>query len=269
VKSVTPLPAATVVLMRDDPAGDATPQVLLVERHRDSSVGPGAFVFPGGVLEPGDSHPRALRLSPRLTPAQAALRLGEDVPPETALGLFNAAIRETFEETRVLLARSASGAPVAADALAEESLQRAREALHGRKLDFYEWVAGLGLALATEDLIYYAHWITPEGIRERFSARFFLVAVPGEVRVETDRREVTGHSWLAPAEALARYEGGALRLMPPTVRNLELLAQFPSTGEALVHLKRRAAPTIRPRLILNADGTRTLVYPWDPAYEQP
>jgi len=259
---VEPLPAATVVLMRDRPAG--RPEVLLVQRDRAARAGPGAYVFPGGVVEPQDRSPAAARLSPGLTPEQAQARLGTAAAPAAALGYFVAAIRETFEEALVLLAAPRAGAPAALPARAD--LMQARERMHAQELDFVEWIAAQELELATGELVYFAHWITPEAIAERFSACFFLMRAPAAVEVEPDRREVLQHRWLEPAQAIAMRRQGDIHLMEPTVRNLELLAAFATTEEALRELNRREVRAILPKLSVRDDGSRTLIYPWDADY---
>ena len=261
----TPLPAATVVLMRDRSRG--RPEVLLVQRDRAARAGPGAYVFPGGVVEPQDGSPAALRLSPALSPGQAQARLGLPVgaePPGTGLAYYVAAIRETFEEALVLLAEpSAEGAGALPP---HAALLEARERMHAGALRFVDWAAAAGLRLLTRRLVYFAHWITPEAIAERFSARFFLIRAPEGAAVEPDRREVLQHRWLQPAEAIALRRQGDIHLMEPTVRNLELLGAFASTEEALRELNLRAVQAILPKLKVHPDGSRTLVYPWDDDY---
>jgi 8-oxo-dGTP pyrophosphatase MutT (NUDIX family) len=282
-----PRPAATVVLMRDRAGGAGRrgrPEVLLVERHGASAFGAGAYVFPGGIVEPGDGGPEAARLSPGLTPAQAAARMPDLADPHAALGHFVAAIRETFEEALVLLAEAPEGAqaaPAPEGAQAAPAPERAQAALpstaeleavrarlHAGTAEFVPWLAQQGLRLATQRLVYFAHWITPEGVPLRFSARFFLVRAPEGAEVVPDRQEVLQHRWLEPAEAIAMRARGAIHLMDPTVRNLELLGRFASTEEAVRELGRREVRAIQPKLRRNADGTRRILYPWDPDYGQ-
>lgn len=263
---VTPKPAATAVLMRDRPGGG--PEVLLVQRHGASAFGPGAYVFPGGVLEAADQGPAAERLSPGITAAQAAARMPDAQSPAEALGFHVAALRETFEESLVLLAEPALD--IAAAALPDRpALEEARARMLAGELGFLDWLADEELVLVTRQMVYFAHWVTPEGLPLRFAARFFLIAVPEAVEVVPDGEEVLGHRWLAPAEAIEMKRQGAIHLMDPTVRNLELLGTFASTADALAALGRRTVPTIRPQLRMNADGSRTLIYPWDDAYQPP
>lgn len=238
----------------------------MVERHRASSFGAGAYVFPGGMVEPQDYAPAALALCNGLSPAAAGARLLGAESPEQALGAYVAAIRETFEESLVLLAEGSPGRAAALPERAELEAIRAR--LHAGELDFAAWLGGLGLRLSTQRLVYFAHWITPEVVPQRFSARFFLIEAPPGADAVADQQEVLQHRWLQPAEAIALRERGAIHLMDPTVRNLELLGRFASTAEALHELNGRPVQTIQPKLTLHADGSRTVIYPWDPEYDQ-
>jgi 8-oxo-dGTP pyrophosphatase MutT (NUDIX family) len=89
-----PVPAATVMVLRDAPGGL---QVLLMRRHAQSGVLGGVHVFPGGKLDAADhtAPPAALALAPEHLP-QALAEPGLDAA--TAVALFMAAVRETFEE---------------------------------------------------------------------------------------------------------------------------------------------------------------------------
>jgi 8-oxo-dGTP pyrophosphatase MutT (NUDIX family) len=259
-----PKPAASLVLMRDGADG-GRPQVLLLERDREATVGPGAFVFPGGVVESQDLSPAAAALSPRLSPAQALTRLGDAASAAAALGYYVAAIRETFEEALLLIAAPRAAADAAP---APAQLEAVRSRLLAGELSFLDWARSMGLELATAGLVYFAHWITPEAVPQRFTARFFVAEAPPGAPVLPDGREVRSHRWLEPAQAIALRRQGAIHLMDPTVRNLEVLGAFASTAEALRELNRREVRAILPKLTLHDDGTRTLLYPWDAEYER-
>lgn len=260
--AAVPKPAASLVLMRDGARG-GPPQVLLLERDRDATVGAGAFVFPGGVVEPQDCTPAAARLSPRLSPDQAQAVLHDVDAPAEALGYYIAAIRETFEESLLLL--GGNGTPGSAPQGAALEAERAR--LLAGEGDFAAWAEAAGLELATERLVYFAHWITPVVVPQRFTARFFLAEAPGDARVVADGQEIRSHRWIEPAQAIALRRQGAIHMMDPTVRNLEVLAAFASTAEAMRELNRREVRAILPKLTLHEDGSRTIVFPWDADYE--
>src|SRR5262245_64178292 len=116
---VEPVPAATVMLLRDTAAG---PEVLMLERHAKSEFLPDAYVFPGGRVDDED-HALGARVA-GLSSAQASAAL-RTVPAERALGYFVAAIRETFEESGLLLDRR-SGESVLLDAASTAALETRR-----------------------------------------------------------------------------------------------------------------------------------------------
>lgn len=160
----TPVPAASVIVLRDGPL-----EVLLLRRNDNSSFVPGAWVFPGGAIDDGET-------------------------PEAA------AIREAFEE------------------------------------------AGLRLT----NLVATSRWITPKGIPKRFDTWFFLTRVERDTEVTIDGREIVESMWIAPAEALARRD---LKLVFPTIRNLEALTGF-DTAQAAIDSRRGAViEAIEPVLV--------------------
>jgi len=263
--SIEPREAATLVLMRD--RHGAQPEVLMVQRHGQDVFAAGAFVFPGGVLEESDWSPEAIRLSDRLSTSQAHATLATVPEPDRALGFYLAAIRETFEEVGVLLARSESGEPWNPAAFPPERLRETRDALREGRLSFSGWLRDSRLRPAIESLVYFAHWVTPVGRPKRFDTRFFLSSAEEGIAVEPDQTEIVAYRWITPADAIAAYEQKTMRMVNATVKNLELLAEFGSVQEALAALRRRAVRAIRPRLVPLPDGGVRILLPWDPGYE--
>ena len=134
------------------------------------------------------------------------------------------------------------------------------------RLSFTRWLAGRGLRPAIEDVAYFAHWITPEGLSRRFDTRFFLaVADSGAVAVP-DQAEIVDCRWIAPADALVDHRRHSLQLVNATEKTLELLATFASLGEAREHLGGREVTAIRPKLAPHGNGHR-VVNPWEPGYD--
>lgn len=191
--SAAPRDSAAVILVRDAGSADGL-EVLLVRRHRRATFMSSAYVFPGGVAEPGESDREA-------------------------------AARELAEETGVRLARA-------------------------------------------DDLHYFAHWITPSIEPRRYSARFFVAALPPDQELRLEPGEIEDAVWATPDGALAR--SAELRLPPPQIRTL--MEMGPSTREGLPALlalcaeREAAAHAILPRAA-QAQGGLTLLLPWDPDYE--
>ncbi len=255
---VTPVPAATVILFRDGPI---SPEVLMLERHSDSVFLPDMHVFPGGQLEEED-HGLVEHLG-GLTPEQARAALSS-VSEELALGFFAAAIRETFEESGILLARR-RGASELIDAAEASELARHRLEVQAGTLSFRELIEKEGLDLAADLLAVHAHWITPENVPRRFDTIFFSTLTPRGQLAAHDGVESTSHIWTRPEDALARRSRGEIGLIFVTALNLETLSGFETAEEALESSRRRPVVPILPRLE-ERDGERRLVIREDAGY---
>ena len=244
--AVAPRPAATVLLARD---ADGAPEVLLLRRHGRSGFAADAWVFPGGVVDAAD---RDLSIVDRLdgpTPSEWAARLGLDDAAE-AVGYVVAALREAFEETGILLARGASGAPAAGG----EALEVARRALLSDVIGMREIVVGQDLRLAGDGLAYVAHWVTPEPEPRRYDTRFFLArAEPGAVCVPYEE-EMTDSVWITAADAVRHFQEGGLRLLPPTIHTLRRLAGHASVEAVFAALADAPVPLILPAMRPHPDG---------------
>jgi|SRR6185437_2779857 len=186
--AAVPVPAATILLLRD---GDAGLEVFMVKRHHQIDFVAGALVFPGGKLEKGDSD--------------AALAAHVDCDPTwtadmRALGA--GAIREAFEESGILLARDArTGAFVTAERL--EELQHYRPLLDKREVALTDMLAKQNLRLALDQLVHFAHWITPANMPKRFDTHFFLAVSPVGHAGSHDGRESVDSIWITPGEAIS------------------------------------------------------------------
>lgn len=183
LSDVAILPAATALLLREDPL-----EILMLRRHAGASFVPNAWVFPGGIAEPGDHE-----LAGGVT--LDAMRL--------------TAARETFEETGIWL-----GKPLA-------DPDEVRLQLLAGSMAFPDLLAHAPLDL--ESLVWTSRWITPEGLPKRFDTWFFLTRVSREATATPDLAEVAEVRWIAPADALAAHASGAMPMVFPTLRNLEAI----------------------------------------------
>ena len=256
---VTPVPAATLVLLRHRSA-DAF-EVLLIRRHTASKFAAGDFVFPGGKIETSDGPDDGAAWCRKLDGSEAARRL-RVTSPSAALGHWVGVIRETFEEVGILLAYGPDGGPVRLDA---ERYARYRKACQADHRTFWDMLRAERLTLATDALVYFAHWITPEIQPLRFDTRFFATAMPEGQEAVADEREITEVRWLGPRAAIDLNSRGQLSLRNPTVRNLELLDGAPTAAAALERLNGREIRTILPRIIIEGDRRRVLL-PGEPGY---
>jgi 8-oxo-dGTP pyrophosphatase MutT (NUDIX family) len=258
-----PRPAATVVVLREGEGGQGV-EVLLLRRVRSAGFVPGAYVFPGGRVDPEDGAPEVVdRLTDRDAAAWAR-RLGVDSTEEGHSGAayLVAALRETFEETGILVARNGSGG-FAPSADRDPAVAELRSRLLGGEIGFARVLEALDVTLDDGQAEYIAHWITPEAEPRRYDTRFFAVRVPRGVAVTPWEKEITDHRWLTPARALELREDGELPMVFPTIRTLEDLTPFSRARDVLQHFGRMQIPTILPRLVRTPTGVGIEV-PGDP-----
>ncbi len=225
-----PRDAATVILLRDSDAS-AGVEVLLLKRHQRSAFLPGVHVFPGGVLEEADYTPKMEALCRGLS-FERAHRIMKDVShSERSLGFFVAAIRETFEESGILLA----GKQGRWQSSRKQTIRLAehRAKVHADPSLFDSLLNDEGLSLAADSLFYFAHWITPETSPIRFDARFFVAAAPPGQEASHDDKETVGARWVSPQCALDEYKKGILKLALPTLASLTELTGFRRVDEAI------------------------------------
>ncbi len=234
---VTPRPAAAVALLRDHAGGGVT--VFMVRRHIQSEFMPDVYVFPGGSVTGSDLE---VERAPRLCAAAAHDETG------LGAGFRVAALRECFEEAGVLLARRGD-ALLTIGPTEVERFGRYRDSLNNRTLTLHDLATREGLTLATDELLHWAHWITPEGFPKRFDTHFFLAAMPAEQEAAHDRLEVTASVWITPEEALAGYERGDFPLVFATERQLRALTNLSSIAAARERFAHKQVRTILPQAL--------------------
>lgn len=260
-----PRDAATVILIREDVQGKM--EVFLMRRHRDQAFMGGVFVFPGGSLDKNDAASGLAAFIAGPTAEEARNHLQEpETAPSTALGLYMAAIRETFEEAGILLAYDEKGAILQfGNTAAEQRYDSARHAVYEKTLTLKDLAEREKIRYACDLLQPFAHWITPGFEKKRFNTRFFLARVPaGQVPLH-DSIEMTESVWMSPAEALSAYGERKIMLMPPTLKNLEEMSRFKSAEDLFRNAAQRRIQAILPQARMEGD-VRTLLLPYDPDY---
>ncbi len=213
---------------------------------------PDVHVFPGGGVDEGDRDPRLVARSP-LTPDEAAVRLASGDDRLDAHALFVAAVRELWEETGVLLARSPRGEAAPADAI-----ERARVGIPAGRTTFADAVVALGLTPSTDALVPLSRWVTPPMLPRRFDTRFFAARLPADAVMTFAVDEVADDVWLTPLEALDAMAEGSITLWPPTATTLAQLACVESFDHIAPAIAPRRQPR-PPRLETVAPGIRRLV----------
>ncbi len=247
---VTPRPASATVMARERLAGGI--EVFMVRRHVQSEFVPDVYVFPGGSVAAADRE--AERMPGLCAP------VGEG---QTTLGsgFRAAAIRELFEEAGALVARRA-GEPLR---VAETDLPRLaalRDALNARTATLLEVAQREDVTLATDTLLHWAHWITPEAWPKRFDTHFFLVETPEGQQPAHDNLETTASVWITPEDALAGYERGEFPLVFATIYQLRDLTELADMAEARARFAGKVPQTIMPR-VAQRDGKDVILLPWE------
>ena len=221
--SVPARPSATIMLVRDGRDGI---EVFMVVRDRPMDGAMGAVVFPGGKVDDEDRSPA---WGPLMPPQ-----------PRPDLPYWLAALRETFEEAGVVIARP-RGATIGdvAPATARSIAAAHRARLLDRKTTFAEIIGGAGLVPAFDHMVHFAHWQTPHGLPKRFDTHFFLVSAPDGQEPTPDGREMVDCFWARPGQIVDEANSGKRMLVPATRFNLDLLAQSRTVADAMTATRAR------------------------------
>jgi 8-oxo-dGTP pyrophosphatase MutT (NUDIX family) len=245
---VEPKHASTVVLLRE---GDRQPgglEVYLLRRHVDMAFAAGMCVFPGGGVDRRDFDADIGWVGP--SPEAWAERMGVD--EAFARALVCAAVRETFEESGVLLAGPTAESVV--DDTTGDDWEADRRALEAREVSFTSFLERRGLKLRTDLLRLWGSWVTPVFEPRRFNARFFVAELPaGQVTrdVSTESDEVL---WLPIREAVRAVDSHEMLMLPPTYCTCLEFYDFTTPDEVLVAAESREHEQVEPRGVLDDDG---------------
>lgn len=251
-----PTPAATVVMLRDGAEGL---EVFMIRRNEKSSVHGGAYVFPGGKVDPGDDAYRdGMQLDQ--PPADLQRALADPALDEAgAVSLYIAAVRETFEECGVLLAHRRGS-------LSVEDVYDGTS----RGLPFGEVLQSLDLTVSTQSLQPWSRWITPAASftsTRRFDTRFFIVSARAGQQALHDDHEAVDSVWTTPRAALDKYWRGDIALVPPQIMSLAHLARHDSADSVFAEARRQGPYLVQP-MPFEEDGVKAIAYPGDPRHSQ-
>jgi 8-oxo-dGTP pyrophosphatase MutT (NUDIX family) len=207
--------AATILLLREKrEQGRSRLEVYMTKRPDTMRFLPGHYVFPGGQMDDGDADPAWQEHCLPIDPSRNPERL--------SLSYWITALRETFEEAGLLIARRPDGSFIEPAAVAPY-----RQALLAGECTFLELVQRTGVILATDRLRYFGHRLTPRAVsRKRFDTRYFLTPLPPGFHPEPHAGEVAADDWIDPIQALKGWESGRMPMVPPTRDSLRVLARF-------------------------------------------
>ena len=227
--------AATLILLRNTGAGM---EVYMTERPGTQDF-PGVHVFPGGKVDILDHQ--LGQLSPGMDDVKASQQLNL---ASGGLAYWITAIRESFEEANVLMAYSDHASRTL---VSNPERLDAAAALRSGAIGLQEFCSKHALKLASDQLRYFSHWITPASAPRRYDARFFVCDMPANQSVTHDENEVVSADWVSPGEALSRFERKEWSLIDPTRSSLEVLANYDTSAA----------------LYLDIEAGRHLPYPTD------
>lgn len=198
-----------------------------------------ALVFPGGKVEPSDFEEEWKDLVVGRIPATIEERVAKV-----------AAVRETFEETGILLVRSRG----------DGSVRPLKD------VPFRDMLRRSGFVIDLDDVQLFSRWVTPEGAPRRFDTYFFLAQAPTGHDAVPDGHEITSAEWIRPDELVRRARDGDRSIMLPTLMNLVRLAESAGSAQAIHAARSRSVFTVRPRIESRSDGTRMVVIPAEAGY---
>jgi 8-oxo-dGTP pyrophosphatase MutT (NUDIX family) len=260
---VQPRRAATVVLLRaasghgEAGHGEAV-EAYLLRRRTSMAFAGGMYAYPGGAVDQRDSVPEVGWAGPD---AEAwGRRLG--VPADDARAIVCAAVRETFEESGVLLA-GPDAHSVVADVSGEE-WRADRAALEAHELSFGEFLAKRGLVLRSDLLGAWSRWITPAFEERRYDTWFFVATVPDGQRTAEVPGEADRVLWISPADAVAHHAAGEFGMLPPTITTLRELEPLTSPARALDAADARTVEPIMAEAAIGPDGAVVVSWPGYP-----
>jgi len=239
-----PRNAATVVLTRPGAAG---PEVYLLRRQASMAFAAGMCVFPGGGVDARDFEAHIAWAGPSVEQWAAQL----DTDAATARALVCAAVRETFEESGVLLA-GPSADEVVSDTTAAD-WEADRVALEGRELSFSEFLQRRGLVLRSDLLVPWSAWLTPIFEPRRYRTWFFAAALPEGQRTRDVSSESSSVVWMAAEAAAAQVEARELMMLPPTYLTCLQVAAFDSPSGLVAGARDRSVQMFMPEVVSDGD----------------
>ena len=242
---VEPRNAATVIVLR---GGDTGPEAYYLRRQVSMDFAAGMAVFPGGGVDPRDFDAQVGWAGP--DPAAWADRLGCD--EETARALVCAAVRETFEESGVLLAGVSDG-DVVADTTADD-WEADRVALESRELAMTDFLNRRGLVLRTDLLGVWDAWLTPVFEPKRYRTWFFVAELPAGQVTRDVSSESSSVTWLPARVAADQADAGELAMMPPTYLTSMEVGTYADPAAVLEAARERSVQMFTPTVEPLGDG---------------
>ncbi len=238
------LPASTMVLIDDRP----DLHVLMLLRNNSSGFVADHTIFPGGAIEEDDKNYIWDDLVVGLTKEEAKTQLRTD----DARSFWIAAIRETIEEVGVLVGTH------------ENELLEDRRSIEDGSENFSDVISQREITLDLSDIKPISRWVTPMGGTRRYDTYFFVAQSFTSVTPQVDGKEAVEAFWIAPSEALKKWELGEMTMISPTLATLRQLESYENSDEVLTALDSK----LFPENIRIVDESKALpLFPNDDNYE--
>jgi 8-oxo-dGTP pyrophosphatase MutT (NUDIX family) len=248
---VTPVPAATVITLRDGAGGL---EVLMVQRTRKADFAGGALLFPGGKVDPADHGV--------ITAGRCAV--SDDVALDRR-ALRVAGVREVFEEANILFAREMGEAELISSERARDISAKWRKPLLDNEATLLDVAEAENLQIASDRLVPFAHWITPVGGKRRFDTHFLVARAPKGQLALHDGWETLDTIWIDPLTAIADAEADRRRVVFPTRMNLKKVSQSATADQAVDLAAKTPVVTVLP-VTKEVEGQRYIKIPMEAGY---
>lgn len=223
-----PLLAATMVLVRDQPKGY---EVFMIERPAKGAF-PKLHVFPGGKIDPSDTE--LAKYCPLLSDRRASQLLSVK---DDGLRFWVCAIRECFEECGVLFARQNDEILTVRTETERMRVREWAQRVSTSSEDFQLVLDAHKLTLATDEVHYFSHWITPKLAPARFNTRFFLAQLPQNQKTDAQSTEIVSACWIRPNVALEKFKTNEWRMILPTLTTLRMISNYTDTEDLIKHVR--------------------------------
>ena len=233
------IPASTVLVIRD---GADDLEVFMVVRHHQIDFASGALVFPGGKVDESDLNPEIRRYI-----------ISETEISDEELSYKIAGIRECYEEADLLFAYEQNEKEIISSERLKQ-LANWREEFNNKKGSMFDFAVKENITFNLDNLILFAHWITPKMMPKRFDTYFYLAEAPKDHIGKHDGKESVDSIWISPKQALDDCLAEKRTIIFPTRMNLEKLSKFNTVKEALEEVKKETVFTVEPKIEKNEDG---------------
>ena len=233
------IPASTVLVIRD---GVDDIEVFMVVRHHQIDFASGALVFPGGKVDESDLNPELRRHV-----------VTEKEISDEELSYKIAGIRECYEEADVLFAYEQNEKEIISSGKLKK-LAQWREKFNNKKGSMFDFAVKENIKFNLDNLIPFAHWITPKMMSKRFDTYFYIAEAPKDHIGKHDGKESIDSIWISPKQALEDCIAEKRTIIFPTRMNLEKLSKFRTVSEALEEVKKETVITVEPKIEKNEDG---------------